>query len=112
MTLYFAAARLRGTPCLRATEQDRLESWLCDQTAAVPGQRLVFVLSIRRHRALSVKAGHGPLDRRRQRNHAATGEVLRWWTRLRQPCNLCDSACGAASDKCAFMMRRFARPNV
>src|SRR6266568_7435655 len=26
-------------------------------------------------------------------------------TRLRQPCNSCDSACGATNDKCAFMMR-------
>src|SRR6266568_9109060 len=38
-------------------------------------------------------------------------EPCRYWrsasvvTRLRKPCYLCDSAYGATSDKCAFMMR-------
>ncbi len=41
---------------MRATEQDRLESWLCDQTAAVPGSAPYFVFSSRRRLALSAKA--------------------------------------------------------
>jgi len=38
--------------------------------------------------------------------------VRRFVTRLRQPCNLYDSACDATNGKRAFMMRLFAWPNV
>src|SRR6266568_1975896 len=37
MTLYFAAARMRGIDAARATEQDRPESRLCAQTEDAPG---------------------------------------------------------------------------
>src|SRR6266568_444171 len=102
MTLYFAAARTRGNAaaCARLSKTDLNLGFV---TRWCQGMCPSFLASGRRHRALFAKAGHGPLDRRRQKSLPLL--VQRFVTRLRQPCNSCDSACGATNDKCAFMMR-------
>src|SRR6266568_7883870 len=71
MTLHFAAARMRGdaAACARLSKTDLNLGFVprrqrCQGTCPPSS-------SSRRYRALSAKAGHGALDRRWQRNHAA-----------------------------------------